>query len=113
MGKACSMFCRVYVDGQLLANHSSGGYTPFRVQVPTSKSEQRELIVVSSNRFSEDLTPTHLHNYDFYQYGGLIREVALHQFPAASAHLDRVEALPQAGKDGAPSGTVDLKVLLA
>lgn len=109
---ACSMFCRVYVDGVLLANHTAGGYTPFWVSVPASEKEDRELVVVSSNIFSEDLTPTHRNYYDFYQYGGLIREVSLHVLPSDAPHIGPVEVTPLPGNTGAPDGRVDVCVRL-
>ena len=57
---ACSMFCRIYIDGVLQHNHSLGGFTPFWVSVPpsSSPSSMRVLTVLTSNRFSQTFTPT-------------------------------------------------------
>ena len=56
---ACSMFCRIYVDGQLVHNHTLGGFTPFWVPVaPSSAAVVRNLTVLTSNVFSKQFTPT-------------------------------------------------------
>lgn len=114
--EACSMFCRVYVDGVLLHNHTLGGFTPFWVEVPQSNgTTTRSLVVVSSNHFSKQLTPTQRQNYDFYQFGGLIRTVSLHVLPAGGApSLDRVEVTPLAAPPAhtVPSGHVNVSVVL-
>ena len=47
---------------------------------PANRSD-REVIVMASNVFDSVLTPTQAAYYDFYQYGGLIREVTLHILP--------------------------------
>lgn len=107
------MFCRVYVDGDLLANHTTGGFSSFWVHVPASQHSSRELVVVSSNVFSKDLTPTHLQNYDFYQYGGLFREVSWHTLPADAPHIASVEVVPKADDGGRPNGLVDVAIRLA
>ena len=98
---ACSLFCRVYVDGELLHNHTLGGFTPFWVAVPTAKAAEREVTVLTSNNFSPELTPTQYAYYDFYQYGGLLRPVALHVLPARGPSLERVEVDDLSPGDGA------------
>jgi len=110
---ACSLFCRVYVDKKLVHNHTLGGFTPFWVDVPSASAAVREIIVLASNIFDKKLTPTQAANYDFYQYGGLIRHVALHVLPADGLSLQRVEVLPLA-KPGTetPSGEVNITVVL-
>ena len=73
------------------------------------------LVVVSSNHFSKQLTPTQRQNYDFYQFGGLIRTVSLHVLPAGGApSLDRVEVTPLAAppEHTVPSGRVNVSVVL-
>ena len=67
---ACSLFCRVYVDGVLRHNHTLGGFTPFWVAVPPSSERTREIVVLASNVFSDDFTPTQYVNYDFYRKPG-------------------------------------------
>ena len=111
---ACSLFCRVYVDGKLLHNHTIGGFTAFWVTVPVSMTlGVRTLVVLTSNVFSSTLTPTQFENYDFYQYGGLIRPVCLHVLPRKGPSIQRVEVIPLA-EEGAerPSGQVNLTLIL-
>ena len=53
---------------------------------------------MASNVFDPALTPTQAAHYDFYQYGGLIREVTLHVLPPAVSLLRvRVDPLAAAG----------------
>ena len=65
--EACSIYCRIFVDGVELANNTAGGFTPFWVSVPAAKTEERTLTVVASNVFDPVLTPTQAAYYDFYQ----------------------------------------------
>ena len=75
---ARSVVQQVYVDGVLLHTSTLGGFTPFWVEVPPSRAPQhaqqhaqhRSLVVMASNVFDLELTPTQQANYDFYQYGG-------------------------------------------
>ena len=68
--EACSLFCKVFIDGAYLANSTRGGFTPFWVHVPPATTAQRTIIVMASNVFDSVLTPTQAAYYDFYQYGG-------------------------------------------
>ena len=77
----------------MLHENFNGGYTPFWVSIPPSNKSMRELIVMADNRFDSYRTPTQFHNYDWYQYGGLIRAVTLHQLDEG-AFIRRL-ALPQ------------------
>jgi beta-galactosidase/beta-glucuronidase len=107
------MFCRILVDGQELAEVGHGGYTPFWVDVPASNiSGTRELIVIADNRFDLKRTPTHYVYYDFYQYGGLIRAVTLHELPSSPSFIQRVEAYPLFGADKQPNGSMLLKIVV-
>ena len=113
--EACSLFCRIYVDGALVHNHSLGGFTPFWVTLPPCKSESlRKLTVLTSNVFSTQLTPTQYKYYDFYQYGGLLRTVSLHVLSTDGPTLERIEVTPLAlaDKPAVPSGEVDVRVVL-
>ena len=112
--EACSIFCRVFVDGKEVANSTAGGFTPFWVDVPPASVAERTLLVVASNVFDTTLTPTQAAYYDFYQYGGLIREVTLHVLPAVgSPSIGRVVVDPlAAAAGGAPSGKVNVAVVL-
>jgi beta-glucuronidase len=104
----------VYVDGQSLGDHRAGGYQPFWITVPASSEETRELLVLVDNRFNSTTAPTHTGGRkespgfllgsccalvvwlltsllgDFWHYGGITRDVILHEQPGAM-YLERVE----------------------
>ena len=44
--EACSIFCRVYVDGKLVHSNTLGGFTPFWVDVPAAKKTARTVVVM-------------------------------------------------------------------
>ena len=75
------MSCKVYADGLLLGSHI-GTYTPFEFNVPSSKQVCREIIVVTDNRYDYARCPLHENYFDFYNYGGIIRQVWLEELPA-------------------------------
>lgn len=76
--EAVSLRCRIYVDGRLLGEHACG-YTGFWVDVPAGDFQDRELVVVVDNRFDFHRSPLHEHYFDFYQWGGIIRSVWIHE----------------------------------
>eukprot|EP01147_Barroeca_monosierra_P006618 gene6618-325_t len=86
---ACSFYCQIFVDGLSVGDHRSGGYHPFWINIPASSQQQRELIVLVDNRFNKTTAPTHTGG-DFYNYGGITRDVILHQVPSAT-YIERVE----------------------
>ena len=75
------MICNVYIDGVQIAEHI-GTYTPFEVKVTASEITEREIIVVTDNRYDFDKCPLHENFFDFYHYGGIIRQVYLEELPA-------------------------------
>jgi beta-glucuronidase len=75
------MFCKVYVDGALIGM-LSGTYAPFDLKVPASPQSRREIVVVTDNRYDFERCPLHENYHDFYNYGGLIRQVWLEELPA-------------------------------
>lgn len=105
---AVSMWCRVFVDGVMLKEHACG-YAPFTVIVPASDKAERELIVLADNRYDFDRVPMHEEYFDFYQYGGIIRPVALRVLPADGVYIDHVQTLVGAGYR---EGKLSLKVWL-
>ena len=86
---ACSFYCNVYVDGVAIGDHRASGYVPFQLVVPKSAKVERLLLVVANNEFSNETAPTHTGG-DFYNYGGITRNVLLHTLPAVS-YIGRVE----------------------
>ncbi|MBW7896943.1 MAG: beta-galactosidase [Opitutaceae bacterium] len=90
---AVSLWSRVYVDGQSL-HENACGYAPFRVAVPPAARAERELLVLVDNRFDFERVPMHEHYFDFYQYGGILRSVALRVLPVAAPYLEHVLVSP-------------------
>jgi beta-glucuronidase len=107
---AVSIRARVFVDGVRLKDHACG-YAPFHVDVPPSSSEWRDLIVLVDNRFDFARAPMHEPYFDFYQYGGIIREVALHTLPPSGRFIERVEVTPS--PSGYREGEISAAVFLA
>lgn len=106
---AVSMWCRVFVDGVALKDHACG-YAPFTVEVPASAAKaERELVVLVDNRYDFDRVPMHEEYFDFYQYGGIIRPVALRVLPAEGGFIDHVQTLVG---EGYREGKITVKVWL-
>ncbi|MBN1670468.1 MAG: beta-galactosidase [Kiritimatiellae bacterium] len=78
---AAGMWCRVFVDGRPVGEHT-GGYTPFAVDIPPSRTESRELVVLADNQFNVERSPLQEEYFDWYHYGGITRPVSLHVLPA-------------------------------
>lgn len=92
---AVSMWSRVFIDGHPLRDHRCG-YSPFHVDVPVSAQSRRTLTVLVDNRFDSARLPMHEEKFDFYQYGGIIRDVTCHLLPAGKPFLASVEVTPLA-----------------
>ncbi|TVP82193.1 MAG: beta-galactosidase [Puniceicoccaceae bacterium] len=90
---AVSMWSRIYVDGQLLLENACG-FEPLRVRVPASDQPRRLLTVVVDNRFDFDRIPMHEHYFDFYQYGGILRDVRLRILPEHGNWISAVRVTP-------------------
>lgn len=93
---AVSLWTRVFVDGVMRKEHACG-YAPFTVEVPPTAIAQRELTVLVDNRFDFERVPMHEEYFDFYQYGGIVREVTLHVLPANAPFIDALRITPTAG----------------
>ena len=93
---AVSMWARVSVDGRILREHACG-YAPFTVDVPPDPERTtRTLVVLVDNRFDFTRVPMHDRPFDFYQYGGILREVCLRLLPPNAAFIDSVHITPTA-----------------
>ena len=77
---------------------------PFSLVVPKSDKAQRTLLVAANNDFNKMTAPTHTGG-DFYNYGGITRNVLLHTLPAATT-IERVETFPIS------TSSLDVRVLL-
>ena len=74
------MICKVYIDNEQAASHI-GTYTPFEVQIPASCKVRREITILTDNRYDYEECPLHENFFDFYNYGGIIRQVYLEEVP--------------------------------
>lgn len=75
---AANYECRVFLNGVLLGSHR-GGSTPAFFEMVARAGENRLLIQVD-NRRRADRVP--MHHFDWFNHGGLHREVALLPLPA-------------------------------
>lgn len=73
--QACSIYCRVFVDGKEIASSTAGGFTPFWADIPPGAAAERTVVVMASNVFDPVLTPTQAAYYDFYQYAARAQTV--------------------------------------
>lgn len=77
----------VYLNGKKLGFHI-GGFTPFNFEIPDSiiKAENNLLVVKVDNKRNAQEVPTL--NTDWWNYGGITRDVKLVEMPAVSAIED-------------------------
>lgn len=73
-------YCQIYLDGQQVCVHHPS-YVRFTVPVPPSQRPRRELLVVIDNRFDPKRAPLQESFFDFYNYGGILRSVTVHELP--------------------------------
>jgi beta-glucuronidase len=76
---AANSFTRVYLNGKPLGEHE-GGFTPFNFEVSDALKEGENFLVVEVNNARRaDAVPAL--NTDWWNYGGLTRDVALVEVP--------------------------------
>ncbi|WOI56564.1 glycoside hydrolase family 2 protein [Palleronia sp. LCG004] len=72
--------CKVFVNGRFLGNHY-GGSTPFCVELTGAVSPGRNFVLLCvNNARTRDRVP--MRNTDWFNYGGITREVTLYDTPA-------------------------------
>jgi beta-glucuronidase len=97
----------VYLNGKKLGSHK-GGFTPFNFEVPDSILYEKDnyLVVKVDNKRNADEIPTL--NTDWWNYGGITRDVKLVQLPATGAIFDYFIQLKPSGSNEV-EGWVKLK----
>lgn len=106
---AANYACRIWLNKQLIARHT-GGFTPFCVEL-TGKlnAENRLILEVDAQRRLEQVPSV---NCDWFNYGGVFRDVELFRVPkvwirdtwvALDAEANALNA--QVRLDGAPAGS--------
>ncbi len=73
---AANYAARIFFGGAFLGSHR-GGSTPFFVELPAGRGR---LMINVDNRRAADRVP--MHHFDWFNHGGLYREVALIRVPA-------------------------------
>jgi beta-glucuronidase len=106
---AVSMWAQVFIDGKLQREHACG-YAPFVTELPPADFSEREILVLVDNRFDFERVPMHEEYFDFYQYGGILRDVTLHVLPEAGVFIDAVKIAPDA--ENYRQGQVQIAVIL-
>lgn len=93
---AANYEARVFLDGTLLARHR-GGSTPFTVELHHLAPGPHRLLIAVDNRRRADRVP--MHHFDWFNHGGLHREVGLMRLPRVF--------IREAGVALVPDGTLD------
>ncbi len=106
---AVSLWSRVFADGVLLRENACG-YAPFSVDLPVSKGAPVELLMLVDNRFDFERVPMHEEVFDFYQYGGILRDVVLEDWPAGGGFIEHVQVTPT--REGYRDGKVEITITL-
>jgi beta-glucuronidase len=108
---------QVWLNGRELGRHE-GGYTPFELDATTAARPGRNVLaVLVDNRRAEDRIPATLGprwTYDWWNYGGIVRDVALLKTSRAYLAGQRIVAVPHlTGVDRADAATVTVTVQVA
>lgn len=90
----CAFYCKVWIDDELVGANRAGGYAPWSVEVPPTKTGTRSLTVLADNRFNSTTAPLHTGG-DFWHYGGIVRSVVLHSFPSGAPTVWRAHIFPE------------------
>lgn len=100
---------KVYVNGKLVGQHV-GGYTPFNFDVTDELVDGNNFVVVKvDNKRHKDNVPTV--NMDWWNYGGITREVILSQVP--NTYIEDYLVQLDKTKKGEISGWVKLNNAVA
>ncbi|WP_324756493.1 glycoside hydrolase family 2 protein [Sphingobacterium thalpophilum] len=77
---AVSYRCRIYLNGQEIAQHE-GGFTPFQVEITDAVKEKNNFLAVEVNNTRRvDAIPAMA--FDWWNYGGITRDVFLIRTPS-------------------------------
>ncbi|MBC7845990.1 MAG: beta galactosidase jelly roll domain-containing protein [Flavobacterium sp.] len=100
---------KVYVNGKFVGNHV-GGYTPFNFDVTKVLVDGDNFVVVKvDNKRHKDNVPTV--NMDWWNYGGITRDVVLSQVP--NTYIEDYLVQLDKTKEGVISGWVKLNAAVA
>lgn len=89
---AANYEARVFLNGQLLGRHR-GGSTPFAIEATRAlKRGSNRLQIAVDNRRRADRVP--MNHFDWFNYGGLHREVALQRLPSTFIRRTAIGLVP-------------------
>ena len=116
--EAVFYLARIWLNGQYLGQHE-GGYTPFEFDVSSmAKPGETNVLAVqvdnlrSTNRIPAVLNPPW--SFDWYNYGGITREVSLEITSQAYIAKQQIVSTPHlTGMDEADSATVIAKIAVS
>jgi beta-glucuronidase len=92
---AANYLARVFLNGSFLAVHR-GGSTPFFIELTGHLADrENELLIQVENRRAADRVP--MHHFDWFNHGGLHREVDLLPLPASFIRDVFVRLVPDSG----------------
>ena len=88
---AANYECRIFLNGEYIGRHL-GGFTPFCAELTGKLKHENELMIIVNNRRSFEQVPSE--NYDWFNYGGITRSVALYEVPSAFIKDFQIELVP-------------------
>lgn len=89
---AAAYDCKLFLNGEFLGNHY-GASTPFCVELTNQLRAGRNwLMACVNNTRTRDRVP--MRNTDWFNYGGLYREVALYETPRTMIHQFAMHLVP-------------------
>jgi len=91
---AASYSARVFLNKKFIGSHQ-GASTPFYVEITKDLQEENRIFVVVENRRKPDRVP--MHNTDWFNYGGLYRDVELIRVPETFIRSFYVQLVPDTG----------------
>jgi beta-glucuronidase len=108
---------RIWLNGQELGRHE-GGYTPFELDATRAARAGRNVVAVlvdnrrRADRIPANITPTW--SFDWWNYGGIVRDVSLAVTSRAYLAAQRIVAVPHlTGVGQADTATVTVKATVA
>jgi beta-galactosidase/beta-glucuronidase len=109
--EAVFYLARVWLNDQYLGEHE-GGYTPFEFEVSriTLPGQENVIAIQVDNRRAFDRIPADLNpgwSFDWWNYGGIIRDVSLEITSRAHITCQKIASLPHlVGMDEADSASI-------
>ena len=93
---AVNYLCRAWFNGHFIGEHE-GGYLPFAFPAPKDDvTQNNRLVVLVDNRRSAQRIPGEV--FDWFNYGGIVRDVRFRLRRARRFESVRVSAVPAPGK---------------